>query len=74
MAGARAATAAMLERAGALLATEVAAYDANKSARATSDEKWLRKVLTGGTLSDKVAAMTLVVQVRACVCVGVFFT
>ena len=61
--------AALMERAGVLLAAEVAAYEAGKSARATSDEKWLRKVLTGGTLADKVAAMTLVVQVRGrCLC------
>ena len=33
-----------------------------------SDVRWLRNVLSSGTLSDKVAAHTLLVQVWVCLC------
>eukprot|EP00794_Sanderia_malayensis_P020332 gene20332-22332_t len=41
---------------------EVAIYQERKSAEKSSDAQWLRKVLTSGTQSDKVAAITMLFQ------------
>ncbi|CAM9575688.1 unnamed protein product, partial [Hapterophycus canaliculatus] len=46
----------------ALLEAEVAAWAAQRARHASGDDKWVEQVLRGGTLSDKVAALTLQVQ------------
>ncbi|CAM9556723.1 unnamed protein product, partial [Scytosiphon promiscuus] len=45
-----------------LLEAEVAAWTAQRARHASGDDKWVEQVLRGGTLSDKVAALTLQVQ------------
>ena len=41
---------------------EVAAFDAYRKQKKGGEERWIRTVLTSGTLTDKVAAHTLLVQ------------
>jgi ribosome biogenesis protein MAK21 len=45
-----------------LLSTEVSAYESRKGASMSADDKWMRTVISSGTSSDKLAAMTLLVQ------------
>jgi len=49
-------------RAVAAFETEVARWEAARENRETGDDRYMRQVLKSGTLSDKVAAMTLLVQ------------
>ncbi len=50
-------------RAQELWDAEIEAYQARKAGRkSSSDSKWLRTVMRNGTLSDRVAAMSMVVQ------------
>lgn len=48
-----------------LLRAEVEAAEARKGASIGAEEKWMKTVLQGGTSSDKLAAMTLLVQQNA---------
>eukprot|EP01138_Halocafeteria_seosinensis_P014490 gb/GECG01014793.1/.p1 GENE.gb/GECG01014793.1/~~gb/GECG01014793.1/.p1 ORF type:complete len:827 (+),score=142.82 gb/GECG01014793.1/:1-2481(+) len=50
------------KKAEKLLATEVESWQEKKEQSAVSEDKWLQQVLKDGTLSDRVAAMTLMVQ------------
>lgn len=50
------------KRGAQLLVQDTAAYEAHKAARGSGDDRWMRQVLSSGTQSDKVAAMTLLVQ------------
>lgn len=52
------------QRCEALLANEVAAFDRELRSRSAADYKWIQQVKRSGTTSDKVAAITLQVQVR----------
>ncbi|TYZ63547.1 hypothetical protein PybrP1_005220 [[Pythium] brassicae (nom. inval.)] len=45
-----------------LLEAEVARFEAQKSARLSSDDKYLATMMRSGTLADRVAALTLTVQ------------
>ncbi len=38
-------------------------YTARQKRKSAGDLRWLKKVLTGGTLSDKMATRTLLIQV-----------
>ena len=49
-------------RAQALLDSATAAFDKRRQDKPTSDEKWMATVLRGGTMTDKVAAMALLIQ------------
>ena len=42
--------------------SEVSAYQSAKGSKMSGDQKWINDVLKSGTLSDKVAALALVVQ------------
>ena len=42
--------------------TEVSAYQSAKGSKMSGDQKWINDVLKSGTISDKVAALALVVQ------------
>ncbi|CAM9779438.1 unnamed protein product, partial [Discosporangium mesarthrocarpum] len=46
----------------AVLDAEVAAWEEQRARHATGDDRWVEQVLRTGTLSDKVAALTLKVQ------------
>lgn len=50
------------KKAEKLLAAEVTAWHESKKQSTVSQDQWLQQVLTSGTLSDRVAAMTLMVQ------------
>lgn len=58
-----AAAAAMRQRAEALLDHEAAVFEKDLARRNAGDTRWLAQVRRSGTTSDKVAAMTLLVQV-----------
>ncbi|TMW61547.1 hypothetical protein Poli38472_012738 [Pythium oligandrum] len=45
-----------------LLAQEVARFDAKKSGKMSSDDKYLSTMMQKGTLADRVAALTLTIQ------------
>lgn len=49
-----------------LLEAESAAFAKDMQRRNMADYKWLQQVKQSGTTADKVAAVTLQVQVRAC--------
>ena len=49
---------------GAAYARECTAYQQAKRGRPSADRKWINDVLEAGTVSDKVAALALTVQVR----------
>ena len=46
----------------AALATEVAAWEAHRASGETGDDRYMAQVLKSGTLADKVAALTLMLQ------------
>jgi len=50
------------KRAQTLLEAEVARYEAHKSGKMSSDDKYLATMMKSGTLSDRVAALTLTSQ------------
>ncbi|CAN0202228.1 unnamed protein product, partial [Phaeothamnion confervicola] len=50
------------EAARRLFDAEVAAWELRRARKQTGDDKWLAQVLRAGTLSDRVAALTLQVQ------------
>lgn len=50
------------ERAETLYAGEVSAWSAERAKQETGDDRYMAQVVKSGTLSDKVAAMTLLVQ------------
>lgn len=52
------------QRADALLEAEAAAYEQALGRRSAGDARWLQQVRKSGTTADRVAAMTLLVQVR----------
>ena len=57
---------ALEEKAQELWDSEVEAFEARRSARkGSSDSTWLRTVMRNGTLSDRIAAMSMVVQESA---------
>lgn len=55
---------AMRERGEALLETEAQVFERDLGKRNSSDARWLQQVKRSGTTSDKIAATTLLVQVR----------
>lgn len=57
---------ALRTRADALLETEAQVFERDLSKRNSSDARWLQQVKRSGTTSDKIAATTLLVQVRVC--------
>jgi hypothetical protein len=59
-----AAAAVLRQRAEALLDHEAAVFEKDLARRNSGDTRWLAQVRRSGTTSDKVAAMTLLVQVR----------
>jgi len=54
--------AAYREAASGLLRAEVAAYEKTQATSHSAEGKWLKTVLAGGTASDRLAALTLLVQ------------
>ena len=55
--------AALLDRASSLHASEVSAFSlSNAAGGSASDRAFLRNILSGGTLSDRLSALTLMVQ------------
>ncbi|KAL7689992.1 putative CCAAT-binding factor [Plasmopara halstedii] len=50
------------QQAQQLLETEVARFEAQKSSKMSSDDKYLATMMKSGTLSDRVAALTLTIQ------------
>jgi len=54
--------AAKSARATELLAQEVARYESRNSASSRADAQFLSRVMTGGTLSDRLSALTLLAQ------------
>ena len=54
--------AAVRARAQEALDANAAAFEKSRKDRPGGDEKWLRQVLSSGTLTDKVAAMGLLVS------------
>jgi hypothetical protein len=60
------------QRADALLEAEAAAYEQALGRRSAGDARWLQQVRRSGTTADRVAAMTLLVQVRIWF-LGLFF-
>jgi len=63
------------QRADTLLEAEAAAYEQALGRRSAGDARWLQQVRRSGTTADRVAAMTLLVQVRSsflCFCFPVF--
>jgi ribosome biogenesis protein MAK21 len=61
------------QRAEALLEAEAAAYEQALGRRSAGDARWLQQVRKSGTTADRVAAMTLLVQVRFFRFLFVFF-
>ena len=52
----------LTERAAALLSDDAKAYSSSSSAQSASDAHFLKTVLSTGTLSDRLSALTLLVQ------------
>ncbi|KAL4237550.1 hypothetical protein ACF0H5_002264 [Mactra antiquata] len=52
----------MEEFASKLLQDEVAVYNKNREHTKRSNERWMKTVLTSGTLADKIAALTVLIQ------------
>lgn len=55
----------LFEEAASLLKNEAKIYDKMKGTESSSDYRWLKSVVSSGTLKDKVAAMTIQVQESA---------
>jgi hypothetical protein len=54
----------MAQEAEALMDKEAAVFERELGKRNAADAKWMQQVKRGGTTQDKVAVMTLLVQVR----------